>query len=68
MKKANLLMIVLLTVAGVFAQASNEDCPLKNLKKNQLRGDTSTAYLPGRQQKSSNRLDAITGEKVFRNN
>ena len=67
MKKANLLVILLLTVAGVFAQASNDDCPLKNLKKNQLRSDTSTAFFPNHR-KSANPIENLLGDQVLRNN
>jgi hypothetical protein len=68
MKKANLILIVVLTVAGVMAQASNADCPLKNLKKHQLRGDTSTAYFPNRDAKSSGGSANYSGSGVLRGN
>ena len=67
MRKANLFMIFVLTIAAAFAQASNADCPLKNLKKNQLRGDTSTAYFPGRSSNSNNAVDDLMNG-VHRNN
>lgn len=65
MKKANLIMILVLSVVGAFAQASNPDCPLKNLKKNQLRGDNSTAFYPGKQR---TRQDVLNNKEVYRNN
>lgn len=67
MKKANVVLILVLTVVGAFAQASNADCPLKNLKKNQLRGDISTAYFPGRTKAKNNSVDS-SGSGVGRFN
>ena len=67
MRKANLLMILVLTLAAAFAQASNADCPLKNLKKNQLRGDMSTAFFPGRSSTNNNSVDDLING-VHRNN
>ncbi len=67
MKKANLTLVFVLMVSGAFSQAANSDCPLKNLKKNQLRGDTSTAYYPNRDGKS-NTNSVNSGSGVSRTN
>ena len=62
MKKAQLAIVFLLLIAGSFSQAAQADCPLKNLKKNQLRGDNSTAYYPNRDGKSnSNSVNSSSG-------
>lgn len=45
MKKLILLVLVVSGFAFT-AQAGTVDCPLKNLKKNQLRGADGTAYVP----------------------
>ena len=46
MKKFILLMFVVVSGFSFSAQAGVVDCPLKNLKKNQLRGADGTAYVP----------------------
>ena len=43
----NLILLVLVMSGFAFtAQAGTVDCPLKNLKKNQLRSADGTAYFP----------------------
>lgn len=46
MKKLMLLVLVVMSGFAFTAQAGTVDCPLKNLKKNQLRGADGTAYVP----------------------
>lgn len=46
MKKFMLLMLVVVSGLSFSAHAGTVDCPLKNLKKNQLRGADGTAYVP----------------------
>ena len=46
MKKFMLLMFVVISGFSFSAQAATVDCPLKNLKKNQLRSADGTAFIP----------------------
>ena len=46
MKKAVLFLFLVMSAISFSAQAGHVDCPLKNLKKNQLRSADGTAYFP----------------------
>lgn len=46
MKKFMLFAFLIVSGFTFSAQARIVDCPLKNLKKNQLRGADGTAYIP----------------------
>ena len=66
MKKINLLMVLVFTLAGAFAQASAQGCPL--LKKQQLRSDTSTAFFPNQAKSKLNKsLEPSQGQTFIGN-
>ena len=47
MRKYALLFILAISVSGTTSFAGiNDNCPLKNLRKNQLRGSNKTAFIP----------------------